>query len=149
MEIAKKVGKTIKTLDSKLQNIDFQGVDKIFEKHQIIPTNCYLFLMGHPIYDNIEKLLKNVVKIYAREHHNKTLQDKQLREHYNNMTGIFKDIEREKKDKSKGKEKIKLIEVKIEERLAENHQRCLSYSNCLLFDKIENEVKLFFNTFYK
>ena len=101
--------------------------------------------MGHPIYDNIEILLKNVAKIYARKHHDKTLQDKQKREHYSNMTGIYKDIEREKKDKSK--EKIQLIESKIEDKLADNHQRCLSYANCFLFDKIENDVKLFFEKF--
>ncbi len=148
-EIAKKVRKAIKILDNKIQTIDFQEINKIFEKYQITATNCYLFLMGHPIYDNIEKLLKNVLKIYAREHHNKTLQDKQQREHYSNTTGIFKYVEREKKSKNKGKEKIEIIEIKIEDRLAENHQRCLSYQNCFLFDKIENEVKLFFNTFYK
>jgi len=103
--------------------------------------------MGHPIYDNIEILLKNVAKIYAREHHNKTLEEKQQKEHYSNTTGIFKYVEREKKGKNKGKENIEIIEIQIEDRLAENHQRCLSYSNCLLFDKIENDVKLFFKKF--
>jgi hypothetical protein len=129
-EIAKKIKKAIKILDNKAQSLDFQGVDTVFENHQITKNNCYLFIMGHPIYDNIEILLKNVVKIYARKHHDKTLQDKQLREHYNNMTGIFKDIE-----------------SKIEDKLADNHLRCLTYSNCLLFDKIENDVKLFFEKF--
>jgi hypothetical protein len=146
-EITKKVRKIVKILDSKAQNIDFQEVDTIFEKHQITKRNCYLFLMGHPIYDNIERLLKNVVKIYARNNHNKLLQDKQQKEHYSNITGIFKYVEREKKGKNKATEKIEIIEIKVEDRLAENHQRCLSYTNCVLFDKIEHDVKLFFEKF--
>lgn len=147
-EIAKKVNKVVKIFSNESQSIDLQKINNILNSYQITRDNCYLFLMGHPIYDNIEKLLKNVIKIYARKHHDKTLQDKQQREHYSNMTGIYKDIEREKKDKSKGKEKIQLIEIKIEDRLADNHLRCLS-SNCLLFDKIENDVKLFFEKFNK
>jgi hypothetical protein len=130
VEIAKKIKKVVKILDNKSQNIDFQEVNIIFEKHQITKNNCYLFLMGHPIYDNIEILLKNIAKIYARKHHDKTLQNKQLKEHYSTMTGIYKDIE-----------------VKIKDKLVDNHLRCLIYSNCLLFDKIENDVKLFFEKF--
>ncbi len=138
-EIEKKAKKLVKKWQEKSKNIDFEVVKNLIDKHQINPKNAYLFVMGHPLYDNLLQLVKNLIKVWAR-HYYKTL-DQERKAAYSNQTGIYKYWD--KKDKESVKS-IEEIDSKIEYKLFENDQKCLSYGNCSSYDKLEKDIRSFF-----
>lgn len=148
-KIEHKIGQIGKQLQQQYGKIDLIPTESYLKGYfNFEPENTYLFLHGHTLYDNLEVLVKRVVRELANDKlgeiqkikaDDKVKKDKSNK--YQNDTGFAIKVEREKEGK---KEKIDLFEIKVEILLNSNYLRCLTFENtCFLIPQINSDIQKF------
>lgn len=156
--VLKKFAEKVEQIESKLlekyPDLDLSELkDELKQSHGLTPENTFLYLNGHTLYDNMEKLLKRVLrhittsKLKSFQHKaensrepNVHLQAQNIEAQYKNRTGRGIYVQQIRQGKSRRKE---LLSIRIETLLSENHKNCLIYDNCDLLHKIEADIQHF------